>query len=137
MAGEALARPLADVPGPFGHVMGDGVEPIHRHDERALAEHVDARSQPHLGRCDRHPVEGGLDRVGIGVTEEAQRDVPALGVDETHPALVLAGKGEQLGHHVLGRPHSDEESGHRQAATGRTGVAHDGRARRAYRRSLS
>ncbi len=85
---------FAEVTGGVGHHGGKRVEAVYRHDDGALPEPPDRRSEHGRRRRQRRPVEPIADLAGIGIAEEPQRDVELVrgngtktrGVAGTSPA---------------------------------------------------
>ena len=94
------------------HPLGQCIQSINRNHERPFGDHVDRRSKSSWGGREWRAVERVDHLIRIGLAEEAQRDVPVVGVDEAHPALVLAMQGAELGNHLLRWPHGDEQACH-------------------------
>ena len=117
MAEESLSGRLADTCCEAGHGLGEVIQPCGGYDQGPLGQHVDCGAEPCLRTGERGAFERLDHPVGIRVADEPQRDVPVLRGDEANSTLVLAVQAGQLGDHVLGRPHRDEQPCHAQQSS--------------------
>ena len=90
MTDEPGAWWLADVGGALCDCGRQLVESVRRHDQGTTGEHIDPGPEPDRHRRRLETIERSDDIIHFGISEEPQRDVPRVGIEESHSALVLA-----------------------------------------------